>query len=136
MHKQVRIFGSLRIGRVGLENADVFINNGHWGLGGHLPPTRFAPLKVANKYQVFVFNACSTLGYFNTTYFAKKEDATGKPGAASLDIGTSSLAILFATQPYLTGSTINDLVVGGDKLKWEDIITNLAKQRRESTLGV
>jgi hypothetical protein len=119
-------------GREGLENADVFIYNGHSGLGGHLPPTRFAPLKLPNKYQVFVFNGCSTFAYYNETYFAKKEEATGKPGAESLDVVTSSLEILFATQPYVTSSIINDIVVGGDKLKWEDIITNLGKQGKRA----
>ncbi|MEI6397660.1 MAG: hypothetical protein WCO71_02715 [Pseudomonadota bacterium] len=88
--------------------------------------------KLPNKYQVLVFNGCSTFAYYNETYFAKKQEATGKPGAESLEIVTSSLEILFATQPYVTSSVIGDLVAVGDKLKWENIITNLAKQGKKA----
>ena len=56
----------------------------------------------------------------------------GGLACGDLDIVTSTLEILFAAQPYVTSSVISDLVVGDNKLKWEDIITNLAKQVKKS----
>ncbi len=114
-----------KFAREGLTQADIFIYNGHSGLGGHLPPSKFAPLKLPDKYQVFFFNGCSTFAYYNDNYFAKKKEATGRPGSEKLEIVTSGLEAWFPVQPYVTASLIFDLVIDSEHPKWEGIIANL-----------
>lgn len=121
--------------RDGLSNADVFIYNGHSGLGGSLPPSKFAPLTLPQKYQVFFFNGCSTFAYYNDNYFEKKKEATGKPGSESLEIVTSGLESYFGIQPFVTASLINDLMIIPKHPKWETIITNLYQQTSKLRYG-
>ena len=122
-------------GRQGLSTADVFIYNGHSGLGGFLPPSRFAPLTLPKKYQIFMFNGCSTFAYYNQNYFDKKKEVTGRPGSESLEIITTGLEAWFGVQPYATSSLINDLLVTKSHLKWEQIVMNLYNQTSKYTYG-
>jgi hypothetical protein len=121
--------------RLGLTNADIFVYNGHSGLGGTLPPSKFPQLKLPAKYQVFFFNGCSTFSYYNDNYFDKKKETTGRPGSESMEIVTSGLETFFGLQKFMTSSLINDLAITPNYPKWENIITNLYNQTSKSKYG-
>src|SRR5690606_21135975 len=78
--------GFVKMAKHGLEKSDVFIYDGHSGLGGHLYVDRFeeelgkALTLDPNKKQVYYFNGCSTFSYYNANYFA------AKGGSESLDV--------------------------------------------------
>ncbi len=121
--------------RMGLMTADVFIYNGHSGLGGTLPPSRLVPLDLPTKYQVFFFNGCSTYSYYNDNYFEKKKEATDRPGSERLEIVTTGLESFFGVQPFVTASLINDLIATKNHGKWETIIKNLYSQTSKFRYG-
>lgn len=70
----------------GLEEADIFIYDGHSGLGGNLHLDYLPPVQLKkNKYQIYFFNGCSSYPYFNGMFFR------AKGGSKYLDIVTSGL---------------------------------------------
>jgi hypothetical protein len=67
-------------------STDIFIYDGHSGLGANLELSNFPDLKFnKNLYQIFVFNGCSSYPYYNQTYFQQKG------GSKNLDLITSGL---------------------------------------------
>ncbi len=116
-----------------MKTSDVFIYDGHSGLGGHLAVDRiFTNLKTAlpkDKYQIFMFNGCSTFSYYNYDYFQLKKqpgDKKDEEGFKGLDIITSATPAAFSSGPA-TDYWIIRALASGDRPNWQKIMTDVMK---------
>jgi hypothetical protein len=116
----------------GLENSDVFIYDGHSGLGGYLFFDRFeeelgTPLNLdKNKKQIYYFNGCSTFSYYNAAYFA------AKGGNESLDVITTSIGALFSIGARHDVKVIEHLT-SGQRPTWQKIMDDVFNMSPEET---
>lgn len=108
-----------------MKNADVFIYDGHSGLGEHLKIKVFKDYLERSKfslpknlYQVFYFNGCSTFAYYNEDFYKAKSDRS------NIDIVTTSVGATFDTGSPTDVSFINDILDGDS---WQTIIDNIYK---------
>ena len=122
-----------------VENAaDIFLYDGHSGLGGHLAPGRFSDfigkkLKLhKNKYQVFAFQGCTTYAYYNKNYFDLKKTSEDRFGSKFLDIITAGIGLQFSSGPMQDFVIVNGLLKGG-KPTWQKIITDIYNVDPEAT---
>ncbi|MEI6397360.1 MAG: hypothetical protein WCO71_01195 [Pseudomonadota bacterium] len=121
-----------------LETADIFLYDGHSGLGGHLEPARFEEFLgrklelPKDKYQIYIFQGCSTYAYYNESYFKLKKSDADPSGTKNLDIVTAGIELLFengADQDF----AIIDGLVGATRPSWQKIITDIYAVAPEST---
>lgn len=122
----------------GLENADVFIYDGHSGLGGYLNLERFQTtlgrnLKLpVDKNQIFYFNGCSTFAYYNADYFGLKKTAVDPEGRKNLDIITTSIGASFD----IGARHDIELIVGltdGSRPSWQVMMDRIYRVDRYQT---
>lgn len=125
----------------GLENADIFIYDGHSGLGSYLNLPRFEkhlgrPLKLPlEKSQIFYFNGCSTFPYYNSDYFALKRTASDPAGSRNLDIITTSVGATFDVGARHDSAFLGGILLGKFPT-WQKILDEIyAVDRSESTLS-
>jgi hypothetical protein len=84
-----------------IENASIFIYEGHSGLGGHLNLDSIeadlgTTIKFNTKrYQIFFFDSCTSYRYYNSMYFDRKKSKSDPKGTKKLDIFTNGLATTF-----------------------------------------
>jgi hypothetical protein len=84
-----------------MENDDVFIYDGHSGLGAYLgldvfPPVLKRPLELPrDKSQIFFFDGCSTFSYYNRDFFNLKASPEDPAGTKNLDILTTAIGAAF-----------------------------------------
>lgn len=122
----------------GLENADVFIYDGHSGLGGYLNLERFEgtlgrKLKLPmTKSQIFYFNGCSTFSYYNGDYFDLKKSAQDPEGNTNLDVITTSIGANFDIGARHDVSFITGLV-DGSRPSWQQIMNQIYKVDKSQT---
>ena len=122
----------------GLETADIFIYDGHSGLGGYLYTDRFEsalgrPLKLpATKSQIFYFNGCSTFAYYNADYFNLKKSDSDPDGKKFLDIITTSIGASFDIGARHDIEVITSLV-DGSRPSWQTIMDKVYKADRKQT---
>ncbi len=117
----------------GLKEADFFLYDGHSGLGGYLSVGRLfgsrkEPLKK-DKYQIYMFNGCSTFSYYNYDYFQLKalpDDPEGKEGFRGLDIVTSATPAAFSSGPGTDYWMIRALA-SGERQSWQQIMKDVMK---------
>jgi|GEM_PF-828368 len=112
----------------GMRESDVFIYDGHSGLGGYLSVGRlFARRKhtlPTEKYQVFFFNGCSTFSYYNSDYFELKQTEEDIVGSKNLDIVTTSIGALFDNGAGNDSMFIRAFAAG-DQPSWQEIIDRI-----------
>ncbi len=114
--------------RDAIMTADILVYDGHSGLGGTLPVSRFfGPEErkfAADKYQVIFFNGCSTFAYYNEQYFKQKITQRDTKGTKNLDIVTTSIGA-----PWSTGAEIDSLFIlsfaSGLKPTWQKIMDDV-----------
>ncbi|KAF0125261.1 MAG: hypothetical protein FD189_1783 [Elusimicrobia bacterium] len=113
-----------------MRSSDIFLYDGHSGLGGYLDPERLAadsgaPLALPrDKYQIFVFQGCSTYAYYNANYFRLKRGPGDPKGTKNLDIVTTGIGAAFevgakADAAFLTSVTM------GNRPSWQTIINRI-----------
>jgi hypothetical protein len=88
-----------------LQNNSVMIYSGHsslgqglnlgqieryLGFGFHLVPNK-------DRYQIYYFNGCSSYGYYNQDYFARKATPQDPNGTQNLEVLTNGLSTYFYT---------------------------------------
>lgn len=118
--------------KFGLESADVFIYDGHSGLGGYLYVDRFEEqlgkaLKLSpQKKQIFYFNGCSTYSYYNTEYFQLKG------GSNALDVMTTSVGALFSIGARHDVKLIEHMT-SGNRPTWQKIMDDIYKVSPQET---
>lgn len=116
----------------GMKTADIFFYDGHSGLGGYLNPERLAadtgsPLALAkNKYQIFVFQGCSTYAYYNSAYFNLKKTSSDPKGTKNLDIITTGIGAAFNVGAKVDVAFFKS-VATGQRPSWQTILDNIRK---------
>jgi len=122
----------------GMKTADIFLYDGHSGLGGYLSPDRLAedtgsPLELPkSKYQIFVFQGCSTYAYYNTAFFSLKKGPGDPKGTKNLDIITTGIGAAFdvgakVDVAFLTSTTT------GQRPTWQTIIDRVHAAEGENS---
>ena len=122
----------------GLKTADIFFYDGHSGLGGYLNPERLAddtggPLILPkNKYQIFVFQGCSTYAYYNTAFFKLKRSDSDPRGTKNLDIVTTGIGAKFAVGAKVDVAFLTSVTMGA-KPSWQTILDRVRAAEGESS---
>ncbi len=109
-------------------SSDVFLYDGHSGLGGNLPVSRLYLENEAkflkNKYQVLFFNGCSTYAYYNEQYFDQKRTPEIQSGTKNLDIVTTSIGA-----PWDVGADIDSIFIlsltSGFRPSWQKLMDDI-----------
>ncbi|MEW5950730.1 MAG: hypothetical protein GX447_04770 [Elusimicrobia bacterium] len=115
-----------------MKTADIFLYDGHSGLGGYLNPDRLSQdsgerLSLPkNKYQIFVFQGCSTYAYYNGAFFNLKKSQSDPKGTKNLDIVTTGIGAAFEVGSAVDTAFINS-VAKGERNSWQQIIRNMRK---------
>ena len=124
----------------GLTEGDIFIYNGHSGLGGTLPVSRFGtaknPLQLPSKYQIFFFDGCSTFAYYNSSYFALKKSASDPQGTKNLEIITTGLEALFQFNPSVSYKLVWHALNSDQPHTWQAVIDDLTKTVKDSNFSM
>jgi len=111
----------------GMKTADIFLYDGHSGLGGYLNPERLAEDSgrqldlPRNKYQIFVFQGCSTYAYYNSAYFKLKRSGADPKGTKNLDIITTGIGAAFDVGAKVDVAFLAS-VAAGERPSWQTII--------------
>ena len=110
----------------GMKTADIFLYDGHSGLGGYLSPERLAeeggPVTLPrNKYQIFVFQGCSTYAYYNSAYFRLKRSGSDPKGTKNLDIITTGIGAAFDVGAAVDVAFLTSVTMGA-RPSWQTII--------------
>jgi len=123
----------------GIEPSDIFIYDGHSGLGGYLSTERFEDHIVRKfklpkkKNQVFYFNGCSTYSYYNADYIDVKKSAkelsddlldVAQDKSRYLDIVTTGIGAAFAVGAMHDVSFINNFT-SGKRPSWQTILDDI-----------
>jgi hypothetical protein len=119
----------------GMKNSDVFLYDGHSGLGGYLDPTQLAGGALSlpvDKYQIFAFHGCSTYAYYNSGYFKLKKTSSDPKGTKNLDIITTGIGAAFEVGAKSDVALITDLA-GGERPSWQTIIDNIHAAEGDSS---
>jgi len=113
-----------------LETADIFLYSGHSGLGGHLAPERLEDavgrrLRMPrDKYQILLFQGCSTFAYYNRMFFDMKRTTEDQRGSANLDILTTGIGLSFDVGPRQDFALLQTLITG-ERPSWQVIVDRL-----------
>lgn len=111
----------------GMKTADIFLYDGHSGLGGYLSPDRLesdsgeALALPQKKYQIFIFQGCSTYAYYNTPFFKLKRNASDPKGTKNLDIFTTGIGAAFEVGSKVDVSLLTSLAMG-QRPSWQTVI--------------
>jgi hypothetical protein len=120
----------------GMRESDVFVYDGHSGLGGYLSVGRLFENRQytipRDKYQVFFFNGCSTFSYYNYDYFGLKQTDEDPRGTSNLDIVTTATPALFSRGPGTDAWLIRSLA-GGQRPTWQKVIDDIYKIAAEES---
>ena len=110
----------------GMRNYNVFIYNGHSGLGEFLGRDvlfRDNEKLDTGKYQVFFFNGCSTYAYYDLDYFDMKKSPNDPNGTKNLDIITATIGADFSIGPGSDVMLLEDLVKAS--ASWQQILDHI-----------
>jgi hypothetical protein len=122
----------------GLETSDIFIYDGHSGLGGYLNIDRFQTalgrnLKLpVDKNQIFYFNGCSTFSYYNADYFDLKKTTQDPEGRTNLDVLTTSIGATFDIGARHDIELITSITLG-KRPSWQSILDNIYRVDRSQS---
>ncbi|MFH1619156.1 MAG: hypothetical protein ABIG11_04560 [bacterium] len=113
----------------GMETADIFLYDGHSGLGGNLNITYLSqiigrPLTLPKKYQIFFFRGCSTYAYYNSAYFELKRSDSDPNGTKNLDIITTGIGASFIVGAKTDVDFLTSIAFG-QRPSWQTIIDTI-----------
>jgi hypothetical protein len=115
-----------------MKTADIFLYDGHSGLGGYLSPERLAEdsgqaLELPkNKYQIFVFQGCSTYAYYNSAFFSLKRSGQDPKGTRNLDIMTTGIGAAFDVGASVDVAFLKSVTMG-ERPSWQTIMDRVRK---------
>lgn len=121
-----------------MKTSDVFLYDGHSGLGGYLSPDRLesdSGSKLAlprSKYQVFVFQGCSTYAYYNTAFFNLKKGPGDPKGTKNLDIMTTGIGAAFDVGAAVDVAFLKS-VTTGERPSWQTIMDRVRQAEGENS---
>ena len=114
----------------GMRTADIFLYDGHSGLGGYLDPERLRDdtgrklTLPQDKYQVFYFNGCSTYAYYTTKFFDLKKSASDPKGTKNLDIITTGIGADFGAGARVD-VTFLSYIASSQRPTWQQLIDRI-----------
>lgn len=114
----------------GMKSSDIFLYDGHSGLGGYLNPERLWPgagrgsALPKDKYQIFFFHGCSTYAYYNNDFFKLKRSSSDPKGTKNLDILTTGIGAAFSTGAKVD-VTFLTAVATGQRPSWQAILDRI-----------
>ncbi len=112
-----------------IEQADIFLYDGHSGLGSNFDLTArdFRDIKFNDKkYQIFFFNGCSTYPYFGGQF------ARAKGGTENFDVITSGLQTLTETS-FSNALAFLEYFLDGKTRTYQQILENIDKSNYEDS---
>ena len=118
--------------------SDIFIYDGHSGLGAYLDPERLMedsgrPLALPQKkYQIFVFQGCSTYAYYNTAFFRLKKSSADPKGTRNLDIITTGIGAAFDVGAKVDTAFLTSVTMG-QRPSWQTIMGRMSAAEGENT---
>ncbi|MHB0995378.1 MAG: hypothetical protein ACYC2I_03300 [Elusimicrobiales bacterium] len=121
-----------------MQTADIFLYDGHSGLGGYLDPERLVadagrPLALPkDKYQIFVFQGCSTYAYYNGAYFSLKKGGSDPKGTKNLDIITTGIGAAFDVGAAVDSSFLTS-VTTGQRPSWQTIMKRIRQAEGDNS---
>ncbi|MCX5790854.1 MAG: hypothetical protein NTY45_01355, partial [Elusimicrobia bacterium] len=125
----------------GMKNSDIFLYDGHSGLGGYLSPERLTEdsgetlALPQKKYQIFVFQGCSTYAYYNTAFFKLKRSTSDPKGTKYLDIFTTGIGAAFEVGANVDVTFLTSVTMG-QKPSWQTIMDKVhAAEGEDSALS-
>jgi len=127
-----------RLAADAMKNSDIFLYDGHSGLGAYLDPARLAEdtgreLSLPrDRYQIFFFNGCSTFAYYNGAFFKLKRTDTDKRGTGNLDIITTGIGADFAVGAKADLAFLRALA-GGRRPSWQEIMNEIRAAEGETS---
>lgn len=110
-----------------MQKSDIFLYDGHSGLGGYLDPERLVadagrPLALPRgKYQIFIFQGCSTYAYYNSAFFSLKKAQGDPKGTKNLDIVTTGIGAAFEVGAKVDASLLTSLTMG-QRPSWQTVM--------------
>lgn len=113
-----------------MKTSDIFLYDGHSGLGGYLDPARLSldsgeQLTLPkNKYQIFYFNGCSTYAYYNKKFFNLKRTSSDLKGTKNLDIITTGIGASFDVGSRVD-VTFLTTITSGQRPSWQTILDRI-----------
>lgn len=111
----------------GMKTSDIFLYDGHSGLGNYLNPDRLAedtggPLALPkDKYQIFIFQGCSTYAYYNSAFFKLKRSGSDPKGTKNLDIITTGIGAAFEVGAKVDVALLTSVTMA-QKPSWQTIL--------------
>lgn len=121
-----------------MRESDIFLYDGHSGLGGYLDPERLAadsgaPLALPrNKYQIFVFQGCSTYAYYNGAYFRLKAGGGDPKGTKNLDIMTTGIGAAFDVGAAVDVAFLRSVTMG-ERPSWQTIMDRVREAEGDNS---
>ncbi len=124
-----------------MKGSDIFLYDGHSGLGGYLSPDRLqedsgqALELPKKKYQIFVFQGCSTYAYYNTAFFNLKKGSSDPKGTRNLDIVTTGIGAAFEVGAKVDAAFLTSVTMG-QRPSWQTIMNRVRQaEGRDSALS-
>lgn len=121
-----------------MEKADIFLYDGHSGLGGYLDPGRLEEdsgmsLELPkDRYQIFVFQGCSTYAYYNSAFFRLKKGPGDPRGTKNLDIMTTGIGADFAVGADVDVAFLKSVTMG-ERPSWQVIMDRVREAEGDSS---
>jgi hypothetical protein len=127
-----------------IENASVMIYGGHSGLGANADiPTieaieGFKIQMNRSRYQIFLFNSCSSYTAYTKGFFSRKKSDTDPHGTKNLDILGTGLVSLFSHIGEMNAGLIEHLVDAIERThvrSYQEIVAELDRDNFFSVSG-
>lgn len=122
----------------GMRTSDIFLYDGHSGLGGYLDPERLAAdsgqslALPRDKYQIFVFQGCSTYAYYNSAFFKLKRGAQDPKGTKNLDIMTTGIGAAFDVGAAVDVAFLRSVTMG-ERPSWQTIMDRVRRAEGDNS---
>lgn len=121
-----------------MQKSDIFLYDGHSGLGGYLDPERLVadagrPLALPRqKYQIFIFQGCSTYAYYNSAFFNLKKGQGDPKGTKNLDIVTTGIGAAFEVGARVDASLLTSLATG-QRPSWQTVMDRVRQAEGDNS---
>lgn len=121
-----------------MRTSDIFLYDGHSGLGGYLDPERLVAdsgqslALPRDKYQIFVFQGCSTYAYYNSAFFSLKRSGQDPKGTKNLDIMTTGIGAAFDVGAAVDVAFLRSVTMG-ERPSWQTIMDRVRKAEGDNS---
>ena len=134
-----------RFYKTAVERNSVVLYHGHSGLGGNLHLSYLGRrlgseiMVPRNRYQMFMFDGCTSYPYYGSMYFNAKATAADPRGTKNLDILTNGVEGNFSSMARMNQViifAIDRWAIRGEKLTYQQILEQIRERGRNYLTGV